>query len=317
MRRTDRSPELYKTPRLEATDEEKKEEDLPKVGFHSYSQDEEDEEMKTIFSIIESDDAIEFGSPYPNDLDSNAIIEMEWPWKKKGKLLVISVPYREGNHNAEKVSHFLPVLNHLIHLHSHGRVHGDIRAFNIVFESKQKGWLIDLDFGGVEGEAKYPKNFNFLLEDGKRIGEGGETIHKHHDYYALWSVFNTVHSPSASATKAYKNNPKKKDKFAIKKFEIEAAIETFSSNIFENKNNYDLACEELVKHLKAFFDDSDNDDIELCVDPYSKFSRLLKEQAGDDEANNDAKTGVEHKSPRFLAKTKKNIATGSGWPKPK
>ena len=33
-------------------------------------------------------------------------------------------------------------------------MHGDIRAFNIVFGKKAgEGWLIDLDFGGEAGEA--------------------------------------------------------------------------------------------------------------------------------------------------------------------
>lgn len=42
-------------------------------------------------------------------------------------------------------------------------MHGDIRAFNIVFGKKAgEGWLLDLDFGGEAGEATYPPNSTII-----------------------------------------------------------------------------------------------------------------------------------------------------------
>lgn len=300
MRLTNRSPDLYKTPHREATTDEEKDEELPKVGFHSYPQSEgddtklEDEKMKEIIHICDSENAIKIGSPYPE------YSEMNWPWENRGQLLVISVPYREGKHRAEKVSHFLPVLKHLTHLHSHGRVHGDIRAFNIVFVSDKKGWLIDLDFGGVNGKAKYPENFNFSLEDGKRFGTGGETINKIHDYYALWEVFVSVHDPDESATEQLEEEEAKDFLHA------KASIGSILKKICNDEDKYDSLFEKLEKGLEAIFTKYD---FNLNLDP--PFKRLLKEHAVDDEVVNVA--GVQHGSPRHLAKTKRKIATGSRW----
>ena len=285
---------MYKTPHREATTDEEKDEELPKVGFHSYPQSEgddtqlEDEKMKEILQIRDSPDAIEIGSPYT---DFN---EMNWPWENKGQLLVISVPYREGKHRAEKVSHFLPVLKHLTHLHSQGKVHGDIRAFNIVFVSEKKGWLIDLDFGGVDGEAKYPKNFNFQLDDGGRLGKGGQKIYKHHDYYALWEVFQKLHHVAVGQL-----DPAEAQNFLLDRERIES---NFVYKIYHDEDKYDSMKED----FQAFFNKYD-----FNLTLKEVFDNLLKEHAVDDEVVNVA--GVQHGSPRHLAKTKTKIATGSRW----
>ena len=140
------------------------EEPTPTVGFHWYPSSpgegpSKEEAAITIFEASDCDprEALDFGSARP------AGDKKEWLWENKGRLLVISVPYRVGVHTAKKLSDFAPIMKHLDHLHAHGKVHGDVRAFNMVFPQKQneqgekesKGWLIDLDFGGVAGKASY------------------------------------------------------------------------------------------------------------------------------------------------------------------
>ncbi|KAG7358092.1 RIO1 family protein [Nitzschia inconspicua] len=79
-------------------------------------------------------------------------------------------------------------------LHEAGFVHGDIRAYNIVFKDRKKGWLIDFDFGGKSDVQTYPKGYRQSLNDGIRIGEDGKAITKYHDWYALGTLMFTIHS---------------------------------------------------------------------------------------------------------------------------
>ena len=74
-------------------------------------------------------------------------------------------------------------------------VHGDIRAFNTVFEGS-KGFLIDFDFGGKKVEQLfYPQGYNQLLPDGFRKGKGGMKIEAWHDWSALgWLIFLSISS---------------------------------------------------------------------------------------------------------------------------
>ncbi|CAB9527470.1 expressed unknown protein [Seminavis robusta] len=212
FRQTDRPPNLYfldddaNAGNEEYVGEEKKvgEEPTPMAGFHWYpsspgEKPSENEATINIFaaSYCDPQEASGFGSaPHSGD-------KKEWLWENKGRLLVISVPYRIGVHTAEILSDFVPLMKHLDHLHAHGKVHGDIRAFNMVFPQKQneqgekesKGWLIDLDFGGVAGKASYPNNFNYNLSDGFRLRSEAGSIQKMHDFYALCQVALRVHIP--------------------------------------------------------------------------------------------------------------------------
>lgn len=53
--------------------------------------------------------------------------------------------------------------------HNKGFVHGDLRNVNILCTNKQF-WLIDFDWGGMDGEAAYPTpNLNLELLNGRRI----------------------------------------------------------------------------------------------------------------------------------------------------
>jgi hypothetical protein len=44
----------------------------------------------------------------------------------RGKLLIIAIPYKEGQHFATKQTNFMPVINQLQKMHSYGYAHGDI-----------------------------------------------------------------------------------------------------------------------------------------------------------------------------------------------
>jgi len=178
-------------------------EEKQETGFHSYPTNsnegpDDHEEAKIVFDARDRaniKDLHPFGDPLPSqDINTGKTIDSRGLlWENRGRFLVISVPFREGTHEAKKVSHFIPILKHLQHLHNHNKVHGDIRAFNIIFKDKEKGWLIDLDYGGVCGEKKYPEGFNFYLADGHRLEpvdlEKDNPIRKFDDIYALWKVF--------------------------------------------------------------------------------------------------------------------------------
>ena len=116
-----------------------------------------------------------------------------WTPSPKKRLLVIAIPFRKGRHVAERPKDFLPIIAHLQKLHLAGYVHGDIRAYNTVFQENGMGFLIDFDFSGKVGKAFYPKGYNALLDDGFRIGEGGKEIEKWQDWYALGQLIFNVH----------------------------------------------------------------------------------------------------------------------------
>lgn len=128
---------------------------------------------------------------------------LAWLWKTNretsSRLLVISTPFREGNHYATKPLDFLPAVEHLEELHAMDYVHGDIRCFNIAMGPD--GGLIDFDFGGKllkrKGETteslKYPQGYKPGMSDGNRRGRAGAPITKAHDVYALTKVIFGFH----------------------------------------------------------------------------------------------------------------------------
>jgi hypothetical protein len=116
---------------------------------------------------------------------------MEWMWKLRGELVVISIPFVKGKHFASNIEDFIPVVQALRSMHEAGNVHGDIRCFNIIFG---KG-LIDFDFGGqIDKKPKYPPGYNHRVDDGKRLGRENQDITKWHDWYALIHVIFSIHS---------------------------------------------------------------------------------------------------------------------------
>ena len=113
-------------------------------------------------------------------------------------LQLISTPYREGRHFATRPLDFLPIIDQLKDLHAAGFVHGDIRAYNMVFGERDesnvpKGWLIDFDFGGEVGKVFYPPGYKEALKDGTRMGKEGQPIEMWHDWSALGNIIFHMH----------------------------------------------------------------------------------------------------------------------------
>ena len=218
-----------------------------------------------VVDLVDGDNALPFGDPLPHDVN-----EKDWLWEKRGKLLVISVPYRRGVHFAKKLSDFVPIWNHLKYHHEHNRVHGDIRAFNIVFgdeDGQSTGWLIDLDFGGEAGKVCYPDNFIFDLVDGRRLEPDTEdrSIRKSDDYYALWQVMTTVHLWSESESVPYLEKQGLLGKFVKELYNLQNLLRDREK--IDSDDEYSIKVQEkLSKFLK------DWGDIEL-----SRYSNFQKE----------------------------------------
>ncbi len=121
------------------------------------------------------------------------------PSQGRRRLLIIATLFREGSHMAKSATAFLEVIDQLALLHEKGFVHGDIRAFNTVFnepgqDSNKASCLIDFDFGGPIGDMmRYPEGYHRHLDDGDRRGKEKEKIEKWHDWYALGQLIFTIH----------------------------------------------------------------------------------------------------------------------------
>ncbi len=112
------------------------------------------------------------------------------------ELQVIAVPYKEGSHVATTLTDFIPIIQQLQALHENGYVHGDIRAFNVVFGGEAAG-LIDFDLSRRPGKP-YPQGYRPFLSDGYRIGRGDAAschnkLHFWHDWFALGNLIFRIH----------------------------------------------------------------------------------------------------------------------------
>jgi hypothetical protein len=81
-----------------------------------------------------------------------------------GRVLVLGYLYIEGAHVPKSVYSFVSVAKQLQEMYDGGYVHGDIRAYNMVFGQTQndadKAWLIDFDFSGKENGKCYPPGYS-------------------------------------------------------------------------------------------------------------------------------------------------------------
>ena len=112
---------------------------------------------------------------------------------KRGQVKVIAVPFLEGSHICTTTDQAIGMVKWLKNMHGKGYVHGDIRAFNLVF-SRTRSVPIDFDFGGQEGEVRFPRGYQTLLDDGNRTGcEAGNLIARKHDFKALKHVLTHLH----------------------------------------------------------------------------------------------------------------------------
>ena len=107
-------------------------------------------------------------------------------------VLVISTPFRKGSHVAQRPKDFLPIIEQLQKIHDAGYVHGDIRASNSVF-SDEEGYLIDFDFSGKAGTARYPPGYVHALHDGYRFGFEKKEIEKWQDWFAFGHLMFLIH----------------------------------------------------------------------------------------------------------------------------
>jgi len=122
---------------------------------------------------------------------------------------VIAIPFVEGKHHCLSVSQALSIVKELDNMQKLGFVHGDIRAFNIVFKKEDgDAEFIDFDFGGEEGDVNYPPGYVGALGDGMRIFrrdvsqrmEDSQQIEKYHDISALRYVLGILHQLSREAS---------------------------------------------------------------------------------------------------------------------
>lgn len=72
-------------------------------------------------------------------------------------------------------------------LHDHNLVHGDIRTPNIILEGDGEPWgvkIIDFDWAGKEGEARYPLTLSSAVKWAKGV-EDCELIDASHDLFMV------------------------------------------------------------------------------------------------------------------------------------
>ena len=110
-----------------------------------------------------------------------------------GQVEVISVPFYQGCHECKNIQQAITLIKWFIELHDEGFVHGDIRAFNLVF-SDDGSKPIDFDFGGAIGKVKFPPGYVRTLDDGVRPNSApSKPITTEHDLLALKYVLLIMH----------------------------------------------------------------------------------------------------------------------------
>jgi RIO1 family len=112
-----------------------------------------------------------------------------WLRQRKGQVMVLSSPRLPGHHYASSVQQMLHAVKELDRMHTAGYVHGDIRAYNMIFNDDGVR-LIDFDFSGKIGHnsTRYPQGYVQKLKDGSRVGNAGDPIVAWHDWRALIMV---------------------------------------------------------------------------------------------------------------------------------
>ena len=103
---------------------------------------------------------------------------------------LVAYPFIKGSLEAKVASDFVSVLQQVADLHGKGLVHGDIRAYNMVFREKGGGLLIDFDYCGEDKKSFYPRGYWTELSDTKRHKNAKEklSLRKEHDLFSLGAV---------------------------------------------------------------------------------------------------------------------------------
>jgi hypothetical protein len=82
-------------------------------------------------------------------------------WEKSVGLWVVITEYKEVQRSTIPSEEGLAKLRHgLGALHTQNLVHGDVRFPNILVDSNQHPWIIDFDWSGEIGIARYPARLN-------------------------------------------------------------------------------------------------------------------------------------------------------------
>ena len=132
---------------------------------------------------------------------------------KLGQVEVISVPFYQGCHECKNIRQAITLIEWFIELHGKGFVHGDIRAFNLVF-SDDGSKPIDFDFGGAIDKTKFPPGYVEELKDGRRsLRAPCELITPEHDLFALKYVLLILHTIEIPK---FLNNDQKMSFFPLK-----------------------------------------------------------------------------------------------------
>ena len=150
-------------------------------------------ETETVMTLkdVGKTDVLQFGEVSAGHTQSMLFRDERNP--ERGQVMVIAVPFRKGSHICKTIDQAIDMVKWLQNMHDKGYVHGDIRAFNLVF-SRTRSVPIDFDFGGQEGEVRFPRGYQTLLDDGNRTGcEAGNLIARKHDCKALNHVLTSLH----------------------------------------------------------------------------------------------------------------------------
>jgi serine/threonine protein kinase len=173
----------------------------------------------------------------------------EWLWERKGQLMIISSPNIKGKHYATSAKQLLGVVKHLEQLHQQACVHGDIRAYNIIFAG-DTGYLIDFDISGLDKEStRYPEGYNRTLKDGSRRGTEGARIRKWHNWRDLIFILFVLHQvdPPNGAV-----NPCETEQEELQRLRKERALnkeKMFACDTFADKEDPSSADIERVKEF--------------------------------------------------------------------
>lgn len=174
---------------------------------------------------------------------------------------IIKYPYMKGTHVAKTSKQFSVVANFLVQLHEQKLVHGDVRCCNIVFSDDcESAHVIDFDFCGETGSARYPAGFVVDIPDGARHDDvkPGVFMDVSHDVHAL-----------------------------------KAVMRLFAPVSVEHKTEWDILCGEgclsEICNLRSF-------ELQLCVAEElfetagtGSPSRIVLKRAADDDSNPPAK----------------------------
>jgi hypothetical protein len=97
-------------------------------------------------------------------------------------------------------NHLIDLTTQVALLHENLLVHGDLRLQNIMFSKDGTVQLIDFDWSGAVGVARFPINVNISAFDSRALSltiTGGQKIPKNFDWHCLADIFEKVGLPGA------------------------------------------------------------------------------------------------------------------------